>query len=1599
MTRHTGGLSLITVLLFALGLTLHVLRVEAQSQSRLVPTVPGPALEQLYYDATGPLGVSVGTLVLTKYAGAQSGTTEHRASFDGGMTLSSFFAVNDFYRTVVDSSRGCVQEFDHDTNHGSISEITHGKFNYTTGKVELSSGSPSIWIPANLISACSEDALGLLELVRSQFSSLSFLQSPIWYRRAFKMVSISRSGLKTVALSSGSFQTIAFTGSIVGSHGYDYGSTPATHTFEIDFDSAKAVPLRFVFVLDGDLGKVSFEANLDLSRSTGVDLGACTPPSITAPPQSVAISSGQVSTLTVTATGTSLSYQWYRGQEGDTSNPVGNSATFTTPALTVATSYWVRVTDSCGQHADSTPATITISSLTASVTVITNLSGAAFTINGPAGSTGTGTVFKIPNAPAGLYTVTFLPVVGYNTPPAQTQTLSASGAITFNGTYTSSGLGDVPKQLSFVYQYGTQGPIMAQTVPVTSGSQSTTYKVSAASVGNWLTAVAQNGGTTPDFVSVTVAAGLSPNTYSGTITINAGNAGQKLIPVTLVVSALPVTPNIPQPGMSVLSGRLDPNLPTIVLTHGLEPRAVRATSDTSLWNGIGPTGGTTLLQQVLGSTKANIVRYVWDDAFQDFAGPVPTCGAYRQGRALTWNAGISLSRILQGQLPANYRQKVQFVGHSLGTIVNTYALKDFIENMPNVPAAQFTALDRPQHVGKIPGGCNDYLDGFDESWFAANLPVSDAGFQLYVDNYYSLSNSLDHIHRDGVGDQTASPEGAVTYNHPNLVSPGNLDSIIHDGFDDHSGVNEWYRWTMIPAEPPFPTGPSICNGVDPTLITSFYKALNLDASLNPCTRGWNASILLNPQQFPLPNPGSPTRTAAQSPTTSSSFSSGACIFSGSGDIVCVKNGPSPQNVQAHSAVNRTATADAEDNVAAVQINIPKDARFLSFQYSITSPGSEDYASMLLDNTPIWIMTGTSVGSGTTRNSGQIPIGGYAPGQHQLTVALHQISDQPFGFTIGQFSIQVATTYPVNIIVDPPGTGAVRVTPSASSNSYVPGTVITLQATPAIGFVFTGFLDNSSGTSLASTLTVTGPISATATFAASAVTSAPSIATIKNSATLLAGPIAAGELVSVLGTGLGPVTSASFQVVNNSAPTTLAGTRVYINGVPAPILYASATQVNAIVPWEIAGATAQVQVEYTGTRSPSFNVSVVAASPGVFPLTAAGQAAAINQDGTINGPTNPALAGSVISIYGTGTGLTSPPSVTGSIPLVAASNVLPAMVTINNVGAPVQYAGAAPGLVSGATVIKAQIPAGTPAGTVPLTLGVTVNGSSVSGNPTTIVVAGKAGVPGPPAGVAVVSGAGQVGPTGQPFGQPLVVRVRDASGVPVGGVTVTWKATGPGLLTPALDISFQSAQTVTDALGQASVSVRADSIPGSVLVTASISGGLAATFSLTVAPGSVGPNLVVNSSFDRDLSGWSTDMVATHSAVWASLDASGSSSSGSMRLVNQEATSSGAIPAWQCIPVAEGATYSVGASVYIPQGQIAGDWVAIEVIWSTDDSCQHWTTGAEATLNSPGVWTVVTQELTAPAGTRSALFSPEINKTEAGGNFQAFVDEAYFRKKD
>ena len=174
-----------------------------------------------------------------------------------------------------------------------------------------------------------------------------------------------------------------------------------------------------------------------------------------------------------------------------------------------------------------------------------------------------------------------------------------------------------------------------------------------------------------------------------------------------------------------------------------------------------------------------------------------------------------------------------------------------------------------------------------------------------------------------------------------------------------------------------------------------------------------------------------------------------------------------------------------------------------------------------------------------------------------------------------------------------------------------------------------------------------------------------------------------------------------------------------NGLAAPILYTSATQVAAIVPYAVSGSAARRNVMYHGQFSADFTVPVTTAAPNVFTSKQAGwgRAAAINAvDGTINTSMNPVQIGGYISLYVTGEGQTLPAAVDGKLAASEPAHpVLPVSVRVGGIQPQVQYAGGVPGQVAGLSQVNVHIPSGVqPGGYVPMIVqaGERISGTSV-----------------------------------------------------------------------------------------------------------------------------------------------------------------------------------------------------------------------------------------------------------------------------------------------
>jgi uncharacterized protein (TIGR03437 family) len=220
------------------------------------------------------------------------------------------------------------------------------------------------------------------------------------------------------------------------------------------------------------------------------------------------------------------------------------------------------------------------------------------------------------------------------------------------------------------------------------------------------------------------------------------------------------------------------------------------------------------------------------------------------------------------------------------------------------------------------------------------------------------------------------------------------------------------------------------------------------------------------------------------------------------------------------------------------------------------------------------------------------------------------------------------------------------------------------------------------------------------------------------------------LVTIFGTAIGPATAASATTdpTTGKLATTIGGVQVLFNGTAAPMIYASSTQVSAVVPYEMASVVSpSVWIKYGGQTSNVFQLTSATTDPGLFTQNASGggPGAILNQDNSVNGPGNRATKGSIVQVYLTGEGQTSPPSVTGAItaaslppPQVTPAPLLVVGVTINGLPASYVYAGEAPSLVAGMMQLNVQIPANAASGDLPILVSV---GGHTSQNGVTVSV--------------------------------------------------------------------------------------------------------------------------------------------------------------------------------------------------------------------------------------------------------------------------------------
>jgi uncharacterized protein (TIGR03437 family) len=257
-----------------------------------------------------------------------------------------------------------------------------------------------------------------------------------------------------------------------------------------------------------------------------------------------------------------------------------------------------------------------------------------------------------------------------------------------------------------------------------------------------------------------------------------------------------------------------------------------------------------------------------------------------------------------------------------------------------------------------------------------------------------------------------------------------------------------------------------------------------------------------------------------------------------------------------------------------------------------------------------------------------------------------------------------------------GSGWLSLDPTQGVNS----TTVRVYATPAnlAPATYQATVQVNAGTGGTASVPVTFVVTQAATSVTVPVTTAktgPAIASVVNAASFAPVPVVPGSLTTIMGT--------AFTGTNVSAT---------FNTIPATILFSNNTQINVLVPSDLAsGASAQLVVTVDGSNSAPTTVQVAPFEPAIFPN------ALLNQDGTLNSADNAASLGSVVYFFGTGL------SGNGQISVHIGNQEIDAL----------YYAGPAPGL-PGVQQVNLVVPSGLGSGTANLYVCGSSNSNSSNG---------------------------------------------------------------------------------------------------------------------------------------------------------------------------------------------------------------------------------------------------------------------------------------------
>lgn len=921
-----------------------------------------------------------------------------------------------------------------------------------------------------------------------------------------------------------------------------------------------------------------------------------------------------------------------------------------------------------------------------------------------------GPPFTVSVNPSALMPTAF-PATYYGVITAASTTTSDTVIINVQLTLTSTAeINVTPSSLApFLFQYGTTIDPQPQTLSVTSTGGAIAFTVQANPQVSWLVISplgATAGGTPPANITLSVnpvEQALQPGTYTTNLIITpTGGTALPAIPVTLVVAQHPL---IQLSGPTLTGNSLSFTAPFAGSAPPTQSLTVTASGGANVPFSVTSNQPWLTATTSAATTPASLVVQVNPTALtvQSYSGTL----TIKPLNGDTYTETINVSLNVSASIQITAAPPVLLFSYEIGqTPPNTQN----VQVQSNGQPVQFNIVISTSNCG------SNWLGATTNSVFT-NATVSISVSTTGLTSAATCSGTVNLNYNNGLGQTTlpinvtlavsATPELVVQ------MAPGfGIQSAPLAGPESQQQIS----LTSTDPNNQVPFTASIINapggwlGITGNSSGSTPQNLNLvydpAAEANPGV--YSGNLLITSPSLPSSGFSIPI-TLTLTTTTTVTVTPASLTFSEN------QGGPAPaaQTLTVASTPGLASFSAAVSNVTGgvnwLQISPASGGTNSTVQVSIN-------ANTLSQGTYTADISFTFTGAATQSTTVPVTLNVLAP---------QSISVSPTSLS---FSYQIAGTAPASqplSITSSNGSATVAVSVASGASwlsidnkgGTTPQTVnVSVNPAGLTAQTYTGSISISSSGVLATPITV--PV----TFTVSAQ-AAPQPTTIFNNASQLAGVVAPGEEIDIKGSLLGPANAANggLFTVNSSGGVnpTLDGVSVTFNNNPGTVLYVSPTQIDVMVPYEINGQLSTTMVvSYNGVASTGVQLGVAQAAPALFTnnSTGSGQVAALNQNGTYNGfgsGLSAAPRGSVVQLFGTGGGQTTPASITGSVTPVPANasgllQVPNVTATVGGIPATVEFAGAAPGLVTGVLQVNVVVPNGvTPGAAVPVTI--TVNG--------------------------------------------------------------------------------------------------------------------------------------------------------------------------------------------------------------------------------------------------------------------------------------------------